>query len=173
MPGAAVGAPVTVRGSTRHLLDGPASGGVMTPPDAGHRAGHASPGGVQGASLGEARRALEPDDRSRVELLERARAGIRAAAPQPGDDLVDDVLDRGAQRVDVHSCGADALLEERLAGAVVRRVARRAAAHRARARHAEGLLVLTAVVVGVEVAGRLERAGEPGADHDVGGTGRE
>src|SRR6478609_1032100 len=123
-----------------------------------------SPGGVERAPLGEAGRALEPDDRPLVELLERARTGIRAAAAEPGDDLVDDVLDGGTRGVDVHPRRADALLEEGLAGAVVVGVGRGAVAHGPAARHAERLLVLAPVVVGVEVPGRLERACEPRTD---------
>ena len=81
------------------------------------------------------------------------------------------VLDARARRVDVHPRRADALLEHRLAGPLVGGVARRAPAHRPRRRHAERLLVLPPALVGVEVAGRLQRAGEPRADHDVRGAG--
>src|SRR5512132_3122779 len=81
-----------------------------------------SPGSGHRAALGEACGALDADRRALVELLQGARAGIRAAAPQARDDLVEHVLDARTRRVDVHACRADALLEHRLASPVVCRV---------------------------------------------------
>ena len=83
------------------------------------------------------------------------------------------VLDAGARRVQVHPGGRDALLVQRLARAVERRAAAGAGRDGARGRHAEALLVEAAVAVLVQVAGRLVRAGEPGADHHLRRAGRE
>ena len=144
---------------------------ILPQPAPRRRVQRGSPGGVQRASLGEAGGALQADGGPLVELLEGPGPGVRAAAAQAGDDLVEHVLDARAGRVDVHPSRADALLEHRLAGALVGRVARGPAAHRPRRRHAERLLELAARLVGVEVAGRLEGAGEPRADHHVRGAG--
>src|SRR5690606_17284326 len=80
------------------------------------------------------------------------------------------VLDARALRVQVHPGGGDALLVERLAGTVERRARRGAGRHGASRGHAEALLVEAAGAVVVQVAGALEGAGEPGADHDLGGA---
>ncbi len=72
-------------------------------------------------------------------------ARVRAGAAYPGDDLVDQVLDAGAGRVQVHPGGGDALLEHRLAGPVVRAVLGGSGADRPRRGHPEALLVAPAV----------------------------
>ena len=100
-------------------------------------------------------------------------AGVGAGRAHPGADLVDEVLDAGAVRVEVHPRRRDALLVEALAGPVVRRVRAGAVRHRAGRGHPEGHLVGTAVGVDEQVARRLVGAGEPGPDHHRRGAGGE
>ncbi len=80
--------------------DGTTSTQVLTPdPSAAlprRPLGASSPGGAQRPSLVEAGGRLQADDRALVELLERRGAGVRAGGPQPGADLVDEVLDARA-----------------------------------------------------------------------------
>src|SRR4051794_12272375 len=99
-----------------------------------------SPGGRDGPALVEARGRLDADDRALVQLVDAARARVRAGAAHTGDDLVDQVLDAGTLRVQVHLGRGDALLEHRLAGPVEFRVVGGAGADRAGRGHAEVLL---------------------------------
>ena len=100
-------------------------------------------------------------------------AGVRAGGADAGADLVDEVLDARAGRVEVHPRRGDALLVEALAGPVVRRLGGGPVGDRAGGGHAEGDLVGAAGGVLDQVAGRLVGAGEPGADHHRRGAGRE
>src|SRR4051812_20348415 len=130
-----------------------------------------SPGGEERLALGVAGGALDADDGPLVQLFERPRAGIAARAAQPGDDVVDEVLDAGTLRVEVHARRRDAFLEQRLARAVEARLPLGAAADGTCRGHAERLLEQPAIRVAVHVARRLVRAGEPRAHHHVGRTG--
>ena len=82
-----------------------------------------SPAGVERPALGVARRGLHADHRALVQLLERCRAGVGAGRAHAGGDRVDEVLDARTGRVEVLPSGRDALLEQRLAGAVERALA--------------------------------------------------
>lgn len=64
--------------------------------------GPRSPPGRQRPALGIAGRRLHPDHRTLGELGEVVGAGVRAGRPDPGADLVDEVLDPGARRVQEH-----------------------------------------------------------------------
>ncbi len=108
-----------------------------------------------------------------MELREGARPGVRERAAHTGRDHVQQVLDGRPQRVQVDARARDALGEELLAGELVRVEPLEPALHRLRGRHAPALLVEAAVRVAVEHAGRLDRPGEPGADHDGCATGGE
>ena len=123
---------------------------------------------MQRSAFGEPGRALKTDDRPLVELTDGARPGIRERRAHARGDRVEQVLDARASRVDEHAGAGYALLEERLAGPVVGGLGGGAVLDGARGRHAERLLVGAAVGTHLEVAGRLEGAREPGADHDVG-----
>src|SRR5262249_44411795 len=96
-----------------------------------------------------------------------------AGAAYAGHDLVEQVLDARTARIEVHLGARDALLEDRLAGPVERRVVGGTRADRPSRSHAEALLVAAPIGVGVEVARRLVSSGEPGADHDVGRARRQ
>ena len=123
---------------------------------------------ICGSALGEARHRLDADRRPLGELGHRARAHVGGGAPHPRADAVEQVLDPGPLRVQQLPRGRDALLEQGLARAVEPAVAAGAGAHRPLARHPEGLLVGPPRLVAQQVAGRLERARQPGADHHGG-----
>src|SRR3954462_2993188 len=92
-------------------------------PPADAMLGHGrSPADVQRLALRVARGALHADQRPIVELLQRPRARVGTGAPEPGDDRVQQVLDTGRLRVDIHPRGRDPLLEQRLARTVERGV---------------------------------------------------
>jgi hypothetical protein len=55
---------------------------------------------------------LDTDDCAVVELWDGASTGVRARGTHTGDYLVDDVFDAGTNRVEIHSRGTDALLEQ-------------------------------------------------------------
>src|SRR4051794_14681448 len=74
-----------------------------------------SPADVERLALGVAGGALHADDGSLVELLERSCPGIAAFAAQAGNDAVDEILDAGAFRIEIHPRGRDAFLEQPLA----------------------------------------------------------
>src|SRR3954452_22334667 len=61
-----------------------------------------SPAPGERATLVEAGRGLDPHDGSVVELLEAAGAGVGARRADACTDLVDEVLDAGAIRLEVH-----------------------------------------------------------------------
>ena len=75
--------------------------------------------------------------RARANSASVARAGVRAGGADAGADLVDQVLDARAGRVEVHPRRRDALLVEPLAGPVERRLRRRAVGHGAGRGHPE------------------------------------
>lgn len=58
---------------------------------------------------------LDADHGTFVELRQVGCTGVGAARPDTGADLVDEVLDTGALRVEIHPRGGDALLVEALA----------------------------------------------------------
>src|SRR5215218_9302750 len=126
-----------------------------------------SPARRQRAALLVAGRALHPQHRALVQLVDAARPGVGAGRADTGHDPVDQVLDAGAGRVEVHPGGADALLEQPGPGAVEAALRGGAGPDRAGRGHPEALLVPAAVPVVVQVAGALVGAGEPGADHHV------
>ena len=76
------------------------------------------PGRGQRTALLVAGGALHADHGPLVQLGDGPGAGVGAGAADAGDDLVDDVLDARPLGIDVHPRGADALLEQLLAGPV-------------------------------------------------------
>src|SRR6478609_417472 len=130
-----------------------------------------SPRLLERAALVEAGGGLDAHERTLAELREVGRTGVGAGRPDAGADLVDEVLDAGAVGVEVHPGGRDALFVEALAGAVVRRLLRRAVGDGAGRGHPERHLERAAVGVEHQVAGRLVGASEPGADHHRRGAG--
>src|SRR5262249_7261204 len=116
---------------------------------------------------------LHTDDGADVEGLVVGRARVGERRLQPGDDLDEDRADALVPLLDVDARGRDALAEEELLRALERVEAGGAFGEGAAAGHAVVLLVLPAVVVLLGVARALVGAGEPGADHDAGGAGRE
>ena len=72
--------------------------------------------------------------------------------------------------VEVDAGGRNALFEHFSAGALKGLGIGVAAAHRPARRHTEGLLIEGAVGILVQVTWGLKSAGEPGANHDIGGA---
>ena len=102
-----------------------------------------------------------------VELLSEVDGtGVGACRAQlPAVIVSMKVLDTWASRVQVLPSGGDALLEQALASAVEGALPGRPVGDRTGRGHAETLLVLSALGVGVQITRRLVRPGEPRADH--------
>ena len=98
---------------------------------------------------------------------------VGAGAAHAGGDVVEQILDASADRVQRHPRRRDAFLEQRLAGALEGAVGGGAGDHRPLGRHAVALLVRLVVAVAQQVAGRFVGAGEPRPDHHVGRAGRQ
>src|SRR4029079_18906499 len=126
-----------------------------------HSVTTASPAAGQGLSLVVPGPGLHSDDRTLVQLLEGPGADVGAGAAHAGGDLVEQVLDAGAGRVDQHPRARDALLEQALARPVEGTVVAAPGGHCAGRRHAEALLVGPTTGVGVQVARALVGPGEP------------
>src|SRR3954469_8068708 len=116
-----------------------------------------SPAGREGTALLEAGAGLDAHDGPFGELPQRGGADVGAGAPDPGSDVVDEVLHAGPAGVEEHPGGRDAFLEEPFPGSVERAVGRGARGHGTRRRHAVALLVGPALLVEQHVAGALVR----------------
>src|SRR5690606_9881788 len=132
-----------------------------------------APGARDRAPLGIAGCALQPDHGAVAELVRSRSARVGEGGADARGDLVEQVLDTALALGEVHAGGGDALLEQALAGAGEGVLVGGAVRDGALGGHAEGLLVAAPGLVGAHLAGRLVGAGEPRADHDVGGTGGE
>src|SRR3954447_7234279 len=91
--------------------------------------GGRSPAGRERAALLETGAGLHADDGALGELLQGGRARVGAGAAHARRDVVEQVLDAGSLRVEVHPRGRDPLLEERLARAVEAAVTRGPGGH--------------------------------------------
>ncbi|CAI7648121.1 unnamed protein product, partial [Penicillium discolor] len=120
-----------------------------------------------------ARRRLQSDESTVVELRHGRGPGVGEGRPHARRDHVEQVLDARAQRVEVDLGGGDALGEQLLARPLVGVEPTEPRLHRLGRGHPPRLLEQTTVRVALELARGLDRPGEPGADHDGGRTGRE
>src|SRR4051794_5920828 len=127
--------------------------------------GGRSPAGRERAALLETGAGLHADDGALGELLQGGRARVGAGAAHARRDVVEQVLDAGSLRVEVHPRGRDPLLEERFARAVEAAVTRGPGGHGTRRRHPVALLVGAALLVEHQVARALVGPGEPRPDH--------
>ena len=116
---------------------------------------------------------LHADHCQLMELLEGGGAGVGAAAAQAGHDGINEILDARTLRIQIHPPGRDALLEQCRTRPIEARGVLGAHLHRARRGHPVRLLVHPTFRVGHQVAGALIRPGEPRADHDAAGPGRQ
>ncbi len=138
----------------------------------GRRRPHHPPGDLtirvgQRVAFGEPGRGLHPDHHLVVEFGDGRGADVGTRASHAGGDVVEQVLDPAARRVQPHPRRRDAFLEQRLAGPVERAVARGAGGHRAFGRHPVTLLERLVLTVAHQIARRLVGTREPRADHHV------
>ena len=136
----------------------------------GHDVLHPAAGVTSPAATDGPRRSPPPIARRRRSLMQLRQsrgADVGARAAHARGDVVDQVLDTATVGVQPHPRPRNALLEQRLAGAVERGVGGGTRDHRPLGRHAVTLLVRLVLAVAHQVTGRLVGAGEPRPDHHV------
>jgi hypothetical protein len=102
-----------------------------------------------------------------------AGTAVSESAADSGHYLVDDVLDTGSVVIQVHARRRDSLFEQLLTCAFEASFASRPVPHGSIRRHAEILLVETAIRITLNVSGRFVSTSQPRSEHHTARTSRQ